>query len=410
MNIRNILCSCWVCIFCFVLSVPVSGAGPVSIKAGGHINMELFYDSRQVISAREGNAILFPAPLISDDYGNDINSNPSLTFSLLTSRLNAMATGPELFGAKATGFVEIDFFGTSPDKYNLVRLRHAWVSLSWPDKSILAGQYWHPLFVTSCYPGMITFGAAVPYHVLNRAPQIRYSQTLGNLTLSGMLVMQNDFASLGPEGTSTLYARNSGMPELAAQFIFRQGRLEVGATGSYLSLKPRRLTLSGYLSDSFMRGFSGNLFAKVSASSFLFKLQGIYSENASHLVMLGGYGEASIMDPTSMEYSYSGLQVVSTWVDIESTSRPVSVGIFGGYSANLGTSEAINGQIWARGANISHIQRIAPRMVYYKENLALQLEVVFDKAAYGIPDNRFRFIDTSPAGNTRLVAAIKYFF
>jgi hypothetical protein len=35
----------------------------------------------------------------------------------------------------------------------MFRLRHAFIKFNWNTTELLIGQYWHPLFVTTCYPG-----------------------------------------------------------------------------------------------------------------------------------------------------------------------------------------------------------------------------------------------------------------
>lgn len=392
-------------------AVATGNPGPAfTFRFGGFIHAEYFTDSRRMLSAREGSVPLYPARVMQDPDGNDLNAVRSTTFSLLSSRLFAGITGPEVLGARSSAHFEIDFLGTGPTTFNLTRIRHAFVRFNWENTELLAGQYWHPLFIVSCYPGVIAFGGGVPFHVLNRGPQLRLTHTAGPLSLAGMLVTQSDFASPGPDGNGTAYIRNSGRPEVFGQAIFRWPDFLAGGSAGYLSLRPRTVTTNGYRSDETMQSFSGNLFAAAMLPGISVKLQTIYGQNMSHLVMLGGYGEASLLDPDRQIHDYEGIRTWSAWADLETRTEPFRAGLFAGYSRNLGSARPIAGSNWARGADIDRIFRISPRIQMIYGNASFNLEVLYDVARYGTPDNQFRFDETSPATNTRLLAAIRYGF
>lgn len=89
------------------------------------------------------------------------------------SRLTGKITGPDFLGAKTSGMMEGEFFGTTDGDINGFRLRHAMMKASWSKADLLLGQYWHPMFVTDCYPGVYNFNTGVPFQPFNRSPQIR---------------------------------------------------------------------------------------------------------------------------------------------------------------------------------------------------------------------------------------------
>src|ERR1019366_9578168 len=73
------------------------------IKFSGFLRNDVFYDSRQVTSARpanQGELLLYPANVSNDANGKDINAAPSLTMLSICSRLTGTITGPDAFGAK----------------------------------------------------------------------------------------------------------------------------------------------------------------------------------------------------------------------------------------------------------------------------------------------------------------------
>ncbi len=388
----------------------LSAQGAFHFEFHGFVNFEMFYDTRQVAAAREGNVILYPAAINPDPDGVDLNAVPAFQMSLLSSRLQAGIKGPDMLGAKSSALFEVDFLGTGADKFNLLRMRHALVKLHWERTELLAGQYWHPLFIVSCYPGVIHFGGAVPYNALNRSPQLRLTQKAGDFTLMLALLAQSDFASNGPNGYSSQYLRNSGLPETWTQFIFERDRFLAGASAGLLTLKPRTQTPAGYQTKENMTSFAGNAFAKYRFEHLQVKAQGTWGENLSHLVMLGGYGEAQLLDPEKAIWSYSGIRSMAAWIDVEETSGKWRSGLFGGFSKNLGAKNEIMGNVWVRGADISHIYRIAPRIGYFIERVSFNLELIYDVAAYGTPDAYYSINNTQKVNNLRTMASIKYNF
>ena len=386
-----------------------AGAG-MQFRFYGFVNAEMFYDSRQMVAAREGNVPLWPMPVDRDADGNDRNAVPAMTFSVLSTRLGVTVSGPEVLGARASAVVEVDFLGTTAPTYNLIRLRQGLVRLNWERSELLAGQYWHPLFIVQCFPGTVAFGSGTPYHVLNSGPQLRYTYKPGVLSLAAMLVSQNDFTSPGPQGFSSTYIRNSGRPELFAQAIVSAGSVLAGASAGVKWLRPYSTTTAGYQTKELMQGFSGNAFVRYAAGSFTAKAQVIYGNDLSHLVMPGGYGEAGLTDATRALYSYSGISTYSVWADLEHRGERVYAGLFAGYIENLGSSEAITGRSWGRATNVAHMYRIAPRAGLIYGKTTFNAEVMYDAAAYGTPDSHFSFSETTLADNVRLMLTVKYVF
>ena len=93
------------------------------------------------------------------------------------TRLVGKITGPDAFGAKTSGYIEAEFFGTSDADVNGFRLRHAYVKLNWTTTELLIGQFWHPMFITESFPEVVSFNTGAPFQPFNRSPQIRVTQT-----------------------------------------------------------------------------------------------------------------------------------------------------------------------------------------------------------------------------------------
>ncbi len=380
------------------------------INFNGFVNSEVSYDTRQVVAGRHGNILLYPAPENFDPDGNDINDNPDLAYFAMTSRLWTSIHGPDILGAKSYAHVEGDFMGTVPDNFHHLRLRHAFIRLNWDNSEIVAGQYWHPLFITTCFPGVINFGASVPIHVLNRAPQLRFTYKFESLSFIGTVLTHSDFAATGHDGPNTKYTRNSGVPESFFQTMFSGDILTTGASIGYMTLMPRTETPNGYKTNETMESLMGNLFFKLDFPSLSIKTQGIYGENMTHLVMLGGYGETDYIDESREIRGYSGIRTMSLWTDVETTGNNWRFGLFGGYTQNLGSEKEITGEHWGRGTNIEYVYRIAPRISRIYDNLSLNLEIIYDVAAYGEPDNKFMFEESKEISNIRTLLTMRYDF
>ncbi|MCK7533463.1 MAG: hypothetical protein MZV63_21735 [Marinilabiliales bacterium] len=86
---------------------------------------------------------------------NDLNANPSFHILNIQTRIRGDISGPDAFGAKTSGAIEAEFFGTSESDLNGFRLRHAYVQMEWPKVTLLTGQYWHPMFITESFPGNV---------------------------------------------------------------------------------------------------------------------------------------------------------------------------------------------------------------------------------------------------------------
>ena len=134
----------------------------------GFVKTDYWWDTRQVAYAREGLFTLFPMDQNLNQVGEDINAQGSFNFSAITSRANVKMTGTEALGAKVIGFLEADFSGISNQDINGFRLRHAFVQLDWEKSSLLLGQYWHPMFITECFPGVVNFNTGVPFQPFSR--------------------------------------------------------------------------------------------------------------------------------------------------------------------------------------------------------------------------------------------------
>ena len=259
------------------------------ITFSGFVKNDFFWDSRQTISAREGHFLLWPSAESPDALGNDINDKSNLNMLSIQSRLKGSISGPDAFGAKTSGVIEGDFFAQANDNINLLRLRHAFLKLNWANTELITGQYWNPLFVTGCYPGTVSFNTGTPFQSFARNPQIRITQSLGSFKVIGALLSQRDFASRGPEGVTSSYLRNSGMPDMHLQLQYTTtnaqsgNSLFVGVGVAYKTLVPRLSSTPEidvtYQVEESVSSMAALAYTTIKLSPITIKLQGRYGEN-----------------------------------------------------------------------------------------------------------------------------------
>jgi len=335
----------------------------------GFLKLEYLYDTRQINQTREGEFMLFP---LRDEAGNDQGSLKGFgIFSRIGVRLTDL---PDAMGATTSGVIETDFFGHANTTISNLRLRRAFVNLDWGNRELLVGQEWSPLFTVAVFPQGIatTFGA--PFQPFARQPQIRFTWKPESLRLIGVTGWQRDaFADIG--GTKAQF--DSGLPilHLHAQYLFGNSLIGVGAQQKWSrpNLEADRFgsgAVQGYL--------------RLIGPGVQFRAKATYGSNLADHLMLSGYAFEGSRRASAT--TFEPLYLVATWAELITTSRPVSVGLLGAYTENLGTSddlanpEAFNFN--ARTPDIAYQWRVAPRLEYHTGPLRLGFELEVTSAMY----------------------------
>ncbi len=395
----------------------------VEVKFSGFIKNDLFFDSRQTVTARDGHFLLWPAAEKLDPDGNDINDKSTFNMLAIQTRLRVNITGPDVLGAKTSGMVEGAFFAMSNATINSFRLRHAFVKLNWTNTELLFGQTWHPMFITGCFPGTVSFNTGVPFQPFSRNPQIRLTQSTGDFKFVLAAQSQLDFTSRGPAGLSSSYLRNSATPDMHVQIHYGTKNAESGnelLTGAgigYKSIVPQIETSEGYQTNESVSGLSAMAFLKVKIPAVTFKVEGAYGENACDYLSLGGFAVKEVVNQDKGLVSYTPISVTSFWTDIHSNGKQVQVGVFAGYSKNNGAQDRIlplsdsYGAVYGLGTDLDYVYRISPRVVYNVEKVSFALEYEYTAAAYASEFNeKYKPVKSNEVANSRLLFSVFYFF
>ncbi len=384
------------------------------IKFSGFVKTDFFYDTRQSSASnglREGHFYLFPDDVLYDLQGNDLNANPSFHILSIQSRIKGDISGPDAFGAKTSGAIEAEFFGTGESDINGFRLRHAYVKLDWTGISLTMGQSWHPMFISESFPGTISFNTGAPFTPFSRNPQIRLSTKSENVRFSFTAYSQRDFTSPGPEGNSSRYLRNSGIPGLNLQMHLPVGEGFAAWAGiDYKRLRPELKSAGNVEANSTIGSFSAFANLKITTDPVSLKLMGTYAQNASDLMMTGGYAVSRISGSYEENKVFTNLNTFGCWADLSTNGNRVTAGLFTGFSKNLGSDDPIAGAVYARGSNIDHLFRLSPRITVTEGRLSFCGEIEHTTAAYGTIQSNGRVINTNNVSNLRILMSTIYKF
>jgi len=387
------------------------------LSLSGFVKTDIFYDSRQTTSIREGHFLLYPKGPLPDPDGVDVNGRASFHMLSIQTRVAGKITGPDALGAKTSAYLEAEFFGTSDADLNGFRLRHAYLKLNWPRSELLIGQFWHPMFVTEDFPDVVSFNTGAPFQPFNRSPQVRFTRTFGGgVSLAATALAQRDFVSAGPDGPSSVYLRNAALPELnfklqyAAANAARKTETVAGVGADLMRIAPRIATAAGYETGESLTGLAAMAYVKQRWPRWTWKAEAVWGQNLHHLTMLGGYAVRRVVDPVREDWAYTPIATLSLWTELMTNGAPWQAGLFAGYSKNLGSPHEITGPSYARGSDVDELYRLSPRLVRNAGKMRFSGEVELTAASYGAPGPFGKVRDARYTRNLRLLLAAYYFF
>ncbi|MGA2296510.1 MAG: hypothetical protein ABSG15_03075 [FCB group bacterium] len=389
-----------------------SGMG---IDVTGYIKTDIFYDTRQTVAYREGQFFLYPANELLDKNGNDLNAKQNFNILSIQSRLTGKITGPDFLGAKTSGLLEGEFFGTSDGDINGFRIRHAFVQLDFENTSLMVGQYWHPMFVAEVFPGVVSFNTGAPFQPFSRNPQIRITQSINGFKIIGAIASQRDFQSNGPSGFSSTYLRNAVIPDANLQLQLKFSDNIIGLGGEYKKIQPRLFTQKNnqtYETNEMVESNAVMAYLKLNYKPITFKCEGVYGSNLADMLMLGGYAVKTTDTLTGRE-TYTTLGMYSIWGELI-VGKELEFAVFSGYTKNLGAKDNIDGAYYTRvsNSNIDNVLRVSPRIQWNTGKLRLSGELEYTSAAYGTVSNsdKGKVINTKQIADYRLLLALYLFF
>ena len=220
--------------------------------------------------------------------------------------------------------------------------------------------------------------------------------------------------------SSSKFLRNAGVPNAHFQLQYNPKSTEhlFGAGIDYKSLLPELYTVNDaknkrFQSSEKIGSISAIAFAKLKFKPLTVKLEGVYAQNATDLVMIGGYAVSQINDTATGNKNFSNMNTGSIWLDANTQGKKVQFGLFAGYSKNMGASETVKtSTFYARGSNIDNVYRVSPRVVFISGKLDIAFELEYTVATYGkvTANTKAELADLKPVTNTRAMLAFTYKF
>ena len=401
-------------------TTPAAPPAEQKITVYGFVRNDIYYNSRRNLDLRDGVLDVYPldatnlpiksGTTLTANPNEDLNAIPQLGYSAIVTRLGVRFGGISAFGAKASGTLETDFFGitngtagtSGGGTENLLRLRHAYVSLDWAKTTLLVGQYWNPNFIPKCFPGTANFSTGIPFNPFSFIPQVRLTHKLGkDVSLMGM-IFGYDLAGFSPagaiaSGTGVDAQKFATMPAFATQLGFENKTFlaSVGIEGN--TIRPRindfqNATTGVFGATGVQKNITTDLFAlnflayaKYTGSKLTVKAHTTYGQSYTQYVGLGGFAE--YRDATSGAWKYAATTQWNMWGElILTTSKKFQPALFVGYSQNLGLSTAINkseivgtslaflGRGVTTGRAMDNLLKITPRLDIYSGKMKFSFE------------------------------------
>jgi len=226
-----------------LLTLPASvmAAKSGDFELGGYIKLHTWWDSTSVVNKNigfvgangQGVVPINGVPTGGRKSAYQPAYNGRFRMTSQDTRFNFKITGPEIWGAKTQGYIEVDFDGSGQDPQTnatnavLPRLRHAWFRFDWPGGwQVLMGQYWGVF--CNYWPDTVNSGPLFGHGMATeRLPQIRATYKTGPWTFVALAgsptdSMDNAVAGAWPvlAGTQGYAGGRAIMPEFGLQVIF----------------------------------------------------------------------------------------------------------------------------------------------------------------------------------------------
>jgi hypothetical protein len=393
---------------------------PIKAKVSGYIQYAAWWENRQSIGDGDTAEALFGAEHLYDADCQDINAQGSHDMLVLDTRLRGEFFGPKILHAKTFAFIECDAFGND---FNINRFRmwHALFQMTWPTSELLVGQFWHPFSIVNTFPPTVSVDNGSPITPNSRNPQISYTFVHGNKQLLLSALAQQQFANDGPEGTDSIYLRNSKVPMLAARGVYdNHNNLYIGGGVLFLRLKPRIETDTGYKAHEKINSVQATLFATTKFNAFEIRQQLTFAQNANNLSLLSGFAIESIA-PITDHRTYANTDALSYWMDIN-INKKIEPGLFIGIVKNLGARKNIipcicdpetgieTSTIYTTDNNLSSVFKCYPRIRFHILPFDFAFEFEYTRAAYGCIDPKGKVKNTDPVHLMRAMFASYYYF
>jgi hypothetical protein len=207
------------------LLVPSLAMAATEFSLGGFVKMDMMWDSDNGVGK---NMNVLPGR------NNDPNAKHGrLKFTAQGSRFNFTIKGPDLWGAKTSGFIEMDFdaaeagtasAGFSASQSYTPRLRHAMFRFNWPTSELLFGQYFSMFcewYAESAEDGPLQMTGTPTA----RLAQVRFTQEfMSDWTVAALVGNPNqatlNTGAVGPYNAAVNNGQSAEVPQLQGKIKY----------------------------------------------------------------------------------------------------------------------------------------------------------------------------------------------
>ena len=373
----------------------------------GQVRNDFYYQNRQANESSEGFVMLFPKDIQIDETGRDINRASSANLFNMHTMLGVEIMGPKWGKVQTSGQIDIDFRGTMNGSGALLRLRNVVMRLRWDYWWLSIGQLGHDLG-HSLYNETVSLNVGAPYQPTGRVPQIKIQYNDPAKFLVSFALLWQHMGSVGPNGRSREYLRNSGIPELTQKTEIHntEGSL-LGYVIHFASICPRLNSDEGYKVNERVSAFNFQLYGRYRKGLFTFAGKTMLNQNFTQSNTLGGYGVTK-KDPVTGEQEYAPLRLWQSWANVLYGNKWRG-GFFGGYIKNFGASKPVTGLI-GTGTDIDQMFTVSAMLSYNIPHWRFGFEYSLTKAFYGTNDAYGKVKDIHAVMNHRPYATVMYSF
>lgn len=367
----------------------------------GFVLTQTFLDTRKGAASSDGLVYLYPLDDRLNASKEDLNAVPQFSYFINTVRLGLNLKGPQLFGAESRAKAEIEL-ASNAVKTDVFTYRHCFMALDWQNSSLVLGQTWHPM--SELFPTMVGVSNGLPFNSLNRSPQLRYDYYLGQnreLRLTAAALYQLLYTTVGPDGKTNEYHKNSGLPALYVGADFRWKDLSLTAGVEWQRIVPY---MDVNNKKFYMNAVTAMLQAKYRHDKLAVNAKAYLGQNSSHLGIISGFGKVA-----TIEREYAPITTFSSWAEVRWGDK-LSYGLYGGYLKNLGSAKRLETLYMNVNGAVGSMWRISPSLQYTVSNFVFGLENEITSVAYGVREANATVSDTHGVVNNRLLLSVRYNF
>jgi len=409
-----------------------------TLDLSGYFSLEGFVDTRQVMGFVQDEYAWYPEPVLCDRKCADINDEAQMNMLGVRVYITSLLKGPDIWGAKSSGFIKCDFVGVNDPTVRLYRIRHAFMMLEWERTWLKMGHSYHPLVLNEVYPAQplvvypntITRASGAGYDPFVYNPVIKLNHRRKNWELTCALA----------KSFRSAHARWAAFPDVFFKAKRHIGRHFFGAGINYNVEVPRLETNKGYKTKQQIGSIIPFFFALFDIHPLVWDFRLTYFQNASPYAVLGAYA-VRWRNPATDERIYTNMRTLTFWSELSYRgSKVVQPGCLFGISKNLGAScriqkyyvekNIVNGReteaivpllnVDRAITNADYMMIFSPRIRLRFENFTIGIETEYTRAAfarsYDRPgwqhdfDCRGRVVRSTPVSNFRFYGATFYTF